>query len=204
MSNPMEYEFNFQLEIRGPCLLAGEQPLPRPREAPERRGPPGGEGFGPQAAGMERKGRQGGDRPRWRTSSSTWSSVGPYFLLSSMWPKDEPLPRRGFKAAPTSASMAPLVLSPLLEVAAVSCSLALTLRSRIPGGSSRILPPAPTPGLLVPWARGMSWALDNSRIPGEPNMQPEVGAIDLMVPSPTHLRSEKDVVSGQECSVGAA
>lgn len=24
VSNPMEYEFNFQLEIRGPCLLAGE------------------------------------------------------------------------------------------------------------------------------------------------------------------------------------
>ncbi|XP_054190361.1 von Willebrand factor A domain-containing protein 5B1 isoform X3 [Homo sapiens] len=25
VSNPMEYEFNFQLEIRGPCLLAGEE-----------------------------------------------------------------------------------------------------------------------------------------------------------------------------------
>lgn len=25
VSNPMEYEFNFQLEIRGPCLLAGEK-----------------------------------------------------------------------------------------------------------------------------------------------------------------------------------
>lgn len=25
VSNPMEYEFNFQLEIRGPCLLAGER-----------------------------------------------------------------------------------------------------------------------------------------------------------------------------------
>lgn len=24
VSNPMEYEFNFQLEIRGPCLLAGK------------------------------------------------------------------------------------------------------------------------------------------------------------------------------------
>lgn len=29
VSNPMEYDFNFQLEIRGPCLLAGEQGLPR-------------------------------------------------------------------------------------------------------------------------------------------------------------------------------
>ena len=29
VSNPMEYEFNFQLEIRGPCLLAGERETSR-------------------------------------------------------------------------------------------------------------------------------------------------------------------------------
>lgn len=29
VSNPMEYDFNFQLEIRGPCLLAGDRQLPR-------------------------------------------------------------------------------------------------------------------------------------------------------------------------------
>lgn len=32
VTNPMEYEFNFQLEIRGPCLLAGERKLPRHRK----------------------------------------------------------------------------------------------------------------------------------------------------------------------------
>lgn len=37
MSNPMEYEFSFQLEIRGPCLLAGERDLPRP--SPKLEGP---------------------------------------------------------------------------------------------------------------------------------------------------------------------
>lgn len=37
VSNPMEYEFNFQLEIRGPCLLAGETQLPRPGLGLERR-----------------------------------------------------------------------------------------------------------------------------------------------------------------------
>lgn len=35
VTNPMEYEFNFQLEIRGPCLLAGERALPRSRETKE-------------------------------------------------------------------------------------------------------------------------------------------------------------------------
>lgn len=29
VSNPMEYDFSFQLEIRGPCLLAGERGLHR-------------------------------------------------------------------------------------------------------------------------------------------------------------------------------
>lgn len=38
VTNPMEYEFNFQLEIRGPCLLAGERVLPRPRETKKTKG----------------------------------------------------------------------------------------------------------------------------------------------------------------------
>lgn len=32
VTNPMEYEFKFQLEIRGPCLLAGKGEMPRHRE----------------------------------------------------------------------------------------------------------------------------------------------------------------------------
>lgn len=38
VTNPMEYEFNFQLEIRGPCLLAGERALPRPKETKKTKG----------------------------------------------------------------------------------------------------------------------------------------------------------------------
>ncbi|KAG8506652.1 von Willebrand factor A domain-containing protein 5B1 [Galemys pyrenaicus] len=39
VSNPMEYEFNFQLEIRGPCLLAGGRAGPRTAQAGKRFGP---------------------------------------------------------------------------------------------------------------------------------------------------------------------
>ena len=41
MSNPMEYEFNFQLEIRGPCLLAGERSYLDPDRAGKKIPDPG-------------------------------------------------------------------------------------------------------------------------------------------------------------------
>lgn len=36
VTNPMEYEFKFQLEIRGPCLLAGKREIPRHRDRQRR------------------------------------------------------------------------------------------------------------------------------------------------------------------------
>lgn len=37
VTNPMEYEFKFQLEIRGPCLLAGKREMPQAHTERERR-----------------------------------------------------------------------------------------------------------------------------------------------------------------------
>lgn len=69
VSNPMEYEFNFQLEIRGPCLLAGERELPRPGETPERIETQGKEGFRPKASRVRKEGESGeADGPRWKTA----------------------------------------------------------------------------------------------------------------------------------------
>lgn len=69
VSNPMEYEFNFQLEIRGPCLLAGERELPRSRETLEGIETQGGEGFRPKAARVRKEGEGGeADELRWKTA----------------------------------------------------------------------------------------------------------------------------------------
>ena len=56
MSNPMEYEFNFQLEIRGPCLLAGERSCLDPDGAEKKiRGPGVGRGREGEKVGQPRQ-----------------------------------------------------------------------------------------------------------------------------------------------------
>lgn len=81
MSNPMEYEFNFQLEIRGPCLLAGEQSCLDLN------------GAGKQIPGSGvGRGREGGKagRPRWMTACGQPTA------------RQDTFPRTDFKTGPTT------------------------------------------------------------------------------------------------------
>ena len=97
VSNPMEYEFNFQLEIRGPCLLAGEWEPPRPRWG-----------------WREDLGSQGGDSrggrrlwpARMEGSLKLMKPYGPPVSCSPTCCPGGDLPRTGFKALPTPTSVA--------------------------------------------------------------------------------------------------
>lgn len=169
VSNPMEYEFNFQLEIRGPCLLAGERELPRP-------------GWGwkedsrPRRVG-ERKGREGklaspdGRQPEAHVPR-------PRFLLTSMRPKMSLSQGQVSRLSPPSPQWLPqgnvhedmAVRSPRSSVffwshshKAASCSSPCMAESA--GELSKSHHLDPTPELLMTLVWGESWALEHLKVP---------------------------------------
>ena len=83
---PMEYEFNFQLEIRGPCLLAGERSCLDPDGAGTKIPGPG--------VGRGREGGKAG-RPRWMTACSQPAAQQDSFPRTDFKTVRSP-PRHGF------------------------------------------------------------------------------------------------------------